>query len=169
MYAEQGLRFMGKTRQIETHGSPMTKLSPALIEGTRPNEPTSAAAASLEHNLNWWHSETGNVGAYDMMSPYKLGATMTSKILGNIVESYRSNHDKTHCGSRNNLKQINMKVFTLKAILYAPINCAIDQLLLDVNTIEFPLDTRQPWHSTYSLAEQTIRDRQNVRFVDYGN
>lgn len=31
----------------KTYGSPMTKLSPALIDGTRPSEPTSAAAASL--------------------------------------------------------------------------------------------------------------------------
>ena len=30
-----------------TYGSPITKLSPALIEGTRPSEPTRAAAASL--------------------------------------------------------------------------------------------------------------------------
>ena len=30
-----------------THGSPMTKLSPALMDGTSPNEPTRAAAASL--------------------------------------------------------------------------------------------------------------------------
>lgn len=34
-----------------THGSPITKLSPALIEGTRPREPTSAAAASLQHGI----------------------------------------------------------------------------------------------------------------------
>lgn len=34
-----------------THGSPITKLSPALIEGTRPREPTSAAAASLQRAL----------------------------------------------------------------------------------------------------------------------
>lgn len=31
----------------QTYGSPMTKLSPAFTEGTRPKEPTSAAAASL--------------------------------------------------------------------------------------------------------------------------
>lgn len=30
-----------------TYGSPMTNLSPALTEGTRPSEPTRAAAASL--------------------------------------------------------------------------------------------------------------------------
>jgi hypothetical protein len=30
-----------------TYGSPMTKLSPALIDGTRPKEPTRAAAPSL--------------------------------------------------------------------------------------------------------------------------
>jgi hypothetical protein len=33
-----------------TYGSPMTKLSPALMEGTRPKEPTRAAAASLNIN-----------------------------------------------------------------------------------------------------------------------
>lgn len=32
----------------ETYGSPITKESPAFTDGTRPNEPTSAAAASLE-------------------------------------------------------------------------------------------------------------------------
>jgi len=37
---------MGMKRTV-TYGSPMTKLSPALIEGTRPKEPTRAAAASL--------------------------------------------------------------------------------------------------------------------------
>lgn len=30
-----------------THGSPITKLSPALIDGTRPRDPTRAAAPSL--------------------------------------------------------------------------------------------------------------------------
>jgi len=32
---------------MKTYGSPMTKLSPALIDGTRPREPTRAAAPSL--------------------------------------------------------------------------------------------------------------------------
>jgi hypothetical protein len=30
-----------------TYGSPITKLSPALIDGTRPRDPTRAAAPSL--------------------------------------------------------------------------------------------------------------------------
>jgi hypothetical protein len=34
-------------RWMETYGSPMTKLSPALIDGTSPREPTRAAAPSL--------------------------------------------------------------------------------------------------------------------------
>lgn len=34
-----------------TYGSPITKESPALIEGTSPSEPTKAAAASLWTNL----------------------------------------------------------------------------------------------------------------------
>lgn len=34
--------------RLETYGSPMTKLSPAFTDGTRPSEPTNAAAASLE-------------------------------------------------------------------------------------------------------------------------
>ena len=33
--------------KIVAHGSPITKLSPALIDGINPSEPTSAAAASL--------------------------------------------------------------------------------------------------------------------------
>ena len=33
--------------KIVAHGSPITKSSPALIDGINPNEPTSAAAASL--------------------------------------------------------------------------------------------------------------------------
>ena len=33
--------------EVGTYGSPMTKESPAFTDGTRPNEPTSAAAASL--------------------------------------------------------------------------------------------------------------------------
>lgn len=40
------------------------KLSPALTEGTRPSEPTRAAAPS------------------EMMSPYRLGATRTWKSSG---------------------------------------------------------------------------------------
>ena len=32
---------------MTAHGSPITKLSPALIDGINPSEPTSAAAASL--------------------------------------------------------------------------------------------------------------------------
>lgn len=34
-------------RMFRTYGSPMTKLSPALMDGTNPNEPTKAAAPSL--------------------------------------------------------------------------------------------------------------------------
>jgi hypothetical protein len=36
-----------KGEKKETYGSPMTKLSPALMDGTRPKEPTRAAAPSL--------------------------------------------------------------------------------------------------------------------------
>lgn len=32
---------------LETYGSPMTNVSPAFTEGTRPSDPTKAAAASL--------------------------------------------------------------------------------------------------------------------------
>ena len=32
---------------LETHGSPITNVSPAFTEGTRPSDPTKAAAASL--------------------------------------------------------------------------------------------------------------------------
>jgi len=32
----------------KTYGSPMTKVSPAFTEGTKPSDPTNAAAASLE-------------------------------------------------------------------------------------------------------------------------
>jgi len=35
-----------------TYGSPITKLSPALIEGTKPKEPTKAAAASLQNLIS---------------------------------------------------------------------------------------------------------------------
>jgi hypothetical protein len=34
-------------RENRTHGSPMTNVSPAFTDGTKPSEPTSAAAASL--------------------------------------------------------------------------------------------------------------------------
>ena len=33
--------------KLETHGSPITNVSPAFTEGTRPSDPTKAAAASL--------------------------------------------------------------------------------------------------------------------------
>jgi hypothetical protein len=36
--------------KIVAHGSPITKSSPALIDGINPSEPTSAAAASLTKN-----------------------------------------------------------------------------------------------------------------------
>lgn len=36
-----------KKKKGMTYGSPMIKLSPALIDGTRPSEPTRAAAPSL--------------------------------------------------------------------------------------------------------------------------
>ena len=32
---------------METYGSPITNVSPAFTEGTRPRDPTRAAAASL--------------------------------------------------------------------------------------------------------------------------
>ena len=52
----------------KTYGSPMTKESPALTEGTRPNEPTSAAAASLVGSSNF---DSGVLvdGTYERMSP----------------------------------------------------------------------------------------------------
>ena len=37
---------------MSTYGSPITKLSPALMEGTKPKEPTKAAAASLRNLIN---------------------------------------------------------------------------------------------------------------------
>lgn len=53
----------------------MTKESPAFTEGTRPSDPTSAAAAS------------------EMMSPYMLGATATSNTLRSHQRSVRSEED----------------------------------------------------------------------------
>lgn len=46
--SEMGGRKYGEGDMSKrAHGSPMTKLSPAFTEGTKPSEPTSAAAASL--------------------------------------------------------------------------------------------------------------------------
>lgn len=36
----------------KAHGSPIMKVSPALTEGTKPREPTRAAAASLENSIS---------------------------------------------------------------------------------------------------------------------
>lgn len=73
-----------------TYGSPMTKESPALMDGTRPREPTSAAAASLEqYNPRSFFNMIQQIfmaGSYDRMSPYKFGATITSNILIKLYE-----------------------------------------------------------------------------------
>lgn len=42
-----GRKYVEGGMSKRAHGSPMTKLSPAFTEGTKPSEPTSAAAASL--------------------------------------------------------------------------------------------------------------------------
>jgi len=38
---------MAEDKRTKAYGSPMTKLSPALMDGTSPKEPTRAAAPSL--------------------------------------------------------------------------------------------------------------------------
>ena len=51
MYSVDRLRRirgkMASSSRMQTYGSPITKLSPVLIEGIKPREPTRAAAASL--------------------------------------------------------------------------------------------------------------------------
>lgn len=66
------------------YGSPITKSSPAFTEGTKPSEPTRAAAPSLVISMFLWQQPKGT---YEMISPYKLGATATSKILMYKYES----------------------------------------------------------------------------------
>ena len=39
--------MMKPAENLGTYGSPITKLSPALMDGIKPKDPTSAAAASL--------------------------------------------------------------------------------------------------------------------------
>jgi hypothetical protein len=54
-----------------TNGSPMTKLSPAFTDGTRPSEPTKAAAASLiRRRVDALKSNNGvNVETHERISP----------------------------------------------------------------------------------------------------
>jgi hypothetical protein len=92
----------GKEDQLP-YGSPITKVSPALMEGTIPSDPTSAAAASL-YAICQVISRIGlNDTTHDRMSPYKLGATITSKILPKVVTHELEFQAVTYSGSRNNL------------------------------------------------------------------
>lgn len=83
-YKKRRVSFGADKIDDSTYGSPITKLSPALMEGINPNEPTRAAAASLSNStsgfvLHYLQDET-----HEIMSPYRLGATITSKILRSI-------------------------------------------------------------------------------------
>ena len=58
----------GNAGKEGTYGSPMTKLSPALTEGTTPREPTRAAAASLWKTLGWRFGQPDHA-THDRISP----------------------------------------------------------------------------------------------------
>lgn len=87
----------------------MAKLSPAFNDGTKPREPTSAAAPSLEKRMSRLDSFGDVAATHEIMSPYRLGATVTSKILsttcqlpGDISDDHQS--ESTHSGSRKSLQ-----------------------------------------------------------------
>lgn len=76
-----------------TYGSPITNVSPAFTDGTRPSEPTNAAAASLvkgrvvvKTDAKVQHGKRKS-DTHEMMSPYILGATATSNTLQTIVRA----------------------------------------------------------------------------------
>jgi hypothetical protein len=60
----------------------MMNESPALTEGIKPRDPTKAAAPSLDPVREV--SQLDKRNSHDKMSPYKLGATITSKTLQGV-------------------------------------------------------------------------------------
>ena len=136
-----------------TNGSPMTKVSPALIEGTRPNEPTSAAAPSLYTPRQRCDvlSET-----YEMISPYKFGATTTSKIL------QKNDQPKKVTSGRQG------KASDPLWLSEHPVHHRIDQLLIHHHTL-IPVPAIAFFHSPDRLSEQTIGHAEHVGFMDDRN
>ena len=108
MYTEETVQSLFVVcGNADTYGSPMTKESPVLIEGIKPKEPTRAAAASLmQNNSSIVYSMIIDYTAtHEIMSPYRFGATMTSKILRNSIKCLpKLGYTQTYCGSRKSLK-----------------------------------------------------------------
>ena len=153
-----------KCKNWPTHGSPITKLSPALTEGMRPREPTRAAAASL-----WYYQYVSQkyFFTHEMMSPYKFGATMTSKTLlfkGECGQGICMRIPPPTQVPGTNFAVVNN--WTSIKWTNTPVNSTINKLLSNGHIIVSAIYLRQTGDTSDSLTEDTIGDWKNVGLVD---